>query len=287
LVAEDGVQAIYLFKQHDPDIVLLDALMPNLDGYGAARQIKKEAGENYVPIIFLTSLRKTSALAKCLEVGGDDFLTKPYNKIILQAKIKALERVKQLYDEVMNQRNEIQFFTEHMIREQEVAKRVFDNITHSGNLKQENIQHILSPMSIFNGDLLLCAKAASGNSHILLGDFTGHGLPAAIGALPVADIFYGMTIKGFSIPDIMTEINSRLTRILPIDVFCCAIACEVNYRNGSLTVWSGGLPDAYIVQPGKGIKNTIKSKHLPLGVLKPESFSVETEVFKYILRWHS
>jgi len=128
LVAEDGVQAIYLFKQHDPDIVLLDALMPNLDGYGAARQIKKEAGENYVPIIFLTSLRKTSALAKCLEVGGDDFLTKPYNKIILQAKIKALERVKQLYDEVMNQRNEIQFFTEHMIREQEVAKRVFDNI---------------------------------------------------------------------------------------------------------------------------------------------------------------
>jgi len=60
LVAEDGVQAVYLFKQHDPDIVLLDALMPNLDGYGAARQIKKEAGENYVPIIFLTSLSPAS-----------------------------------------------------------------------------------------------------------------------------------------------------------------------------------------------------------------------------------
>jgi len=276
--AEDGLQAVEMFKKHQPDIVLLDAMMPNLDGYGAAKQIKQEAGENMVPIIFLTSLKEASALTKCLEVGGDDFLTKPYNKSILQAKIKAFERLKKLYDQVRDQRNEIQYFTEQMIHDQEVAKRVFDNIAHSGNLQQKNIQHLLSPMSIFNGDVLLCAKAASGSTHLLLGDFTGHGLPAAIGALPVAEIFYGMTIKGFSIPDIMTEINSRLTNILPVGVFCCATACEINYRDKMLTIWSGGLPDAYILSPGGDIVKTIKSRHLPLGVLKSGSFSVGTEV---------
>ncbi len=279
--ANDGLQAVESFKKNKPDIVLLDALMPNLDGYAAAELIKKESGENMVPIIFLTSLKDAAALARCLEVGGDDFLSKPYNKTILQAKIKALERMKQLYDEVMKQRNEIQFYTDHMIHEQEVAKRVFDNIAHSGNLKQKNIQHLLSPMSIFNGDILLCATAATGSSHILLGDFTGHGLPAAIGALPLAEIFYGMTIKGFSIPDIMTEINTRLASILPTGVFCCATACEVNYKDSAMTIWSGGLPDAYIVRSGVGVIDTIISRHLPLGVLKPDSFLVDTQVFRF------
>jgi len=279
--AADGSEAVELFKECNPDIVLLDALMPVMDGYQAAVEIKKSSKDKMIPIIFLTSLKEASALALCLEVGGDDFLTKPYNKIILEAKLKAFERMKLLYDEVREQRNEIQFFTDHMVQEQEVAKRVFDNIAHSGNLSQKNIQHLLSPMSVFNGDLLLCARAPSGSSHIMLGDFTGHGLPAAIGALPVAEIFYGMTIKGFSIADIIMEINSRLNAILPVGVFCCATACEINYRDQSLTVWNGGLPDAYILRPIEGLVSKICSKHVPLGVLNSNSFSIETEVLRF------
>ena len=279
--AADGIEAVELFKTSDPDIVLLDALMPNMDGYEAAVEIKKLSGDKMTPIIFLTSLKEASALALCLEVGGDDFLSKPYNKIILEAKLKAFERMKLLYDKVREQRNEIQFFTDHMIQEQEVAKRVFDNIAHSGNLAQTNIKHLLSPMSVFNGDLLLCARTPSGNSHIMLGDFTGHGLPAAIGALPVAEIFYGMSVKGFSIADIIMEINTRLSTILPVGVFCCATACDINYRDESITIWTGGLPDSYILRPGQGLIETIISKHLPLGVLKPKSFSLETSVLRF------
>lgn len=279
--ASDGVEAVELCRTIKPDLVLLDALMPNMDGYDAAIEIKKLAGELLVPIIFLTSLKEATALARCLEVGGDDFLTKPYNKIILQAKIKAFERMKALHDEVIVQRNEIQKFNDHMIHEQEVAKRLFDNIAHSGNLLQPNIQHLLSPMSIFNGDLLLVSRTPSDMTHILLGDFTGHGLPAAIGALPVADIFYGMTAKGFSIVDIVTEINIRLSHILPVGVFCCATLCEINFREKSLTYWSGGLPEGYLVRANEGITEKIISKHLPLGVLKPDKFSVETTVLRF------
>ncbi len=279
--AANGEEAVALYREIKPDLVLLDALMPVMDGYEAAIEIKKIAGEELIPIIFLTSLTEASALARCLEVGGDDFLTKPYNKIILQAKIKAFERMKALHDEVRIQRNEIQQFNDHMIHEQEIAKRLFDNIAHSGNLDQKNIQFLLSPMSIFNGDLLLVARTPSDLTHILLGDFTGHGLPAAIGALPVADIFYGMTGKGFSVVDIITEINRRLAVILPVGVFCCATICEVNYRENSLTYWSGGLPDGYLVRSDQGIINTLKSRHLPLGVLKPIDFSVETTMLRF------
>lgn len=279
--AANGAEAVELYLEVKPDIVLLDALMPVMDGYEAAIEIKKAAGEELVPIIFLTSLTEASALARCLEVGGDDFLTKPYNKIILEAKIKAFERMKHLHDEVRIQRNEIQVFNDHMIHEQEVAKRLFDNIAHSGNLKQKNIEYLLSPMSIFNGDLLLVARTPSDLTHVMLGDFTGHGLPAAIGALPVADIFYGMTSKGFAIVDIISEVNRRLSHILPVGVFCCATICEINYREHSLTYWSGGLPHGYLVRPEEGIVYEISSRHLPLGVLKPDSFSVETDIVRF------
>ena len=279
--AVDGLEAVRQYKLYNPDIILMDALMPNMDGFEAAIEIKALAKDHLIPIIFLTSLQEASALARCLEVGGDDFLTKPYNRIILQAKIAAFKRMKNLYDQVRKQRNEIQYYSDRLIQEQEVAKRVFDNIAHRGNLEKPNVKFLLSPMSVFNGDLLLCASKPSGGDHVMLGDFTGHGLPAAIGAMPVAEIFYGMTLKGFSIEDITAEVNQRLKEILPVGVFCCATLCDINYRDNALTVWSGGLPDAYLLRPKKGLVNSISSSNLPLGVLDSESFSNKTNVYRF------
>ncbi len=92
LSASDGVEAVEQFKEHSPDMILLDVMMPNMNGQEAAVQIKEIAGDAMVPIIFLTSLQDASDLAACLESGGDDFLSKPYNHVILTAKINAFSR---------------------------------------------------------------------------------------------------------------------------------------------------------------------------------------------------
>ncbi len=279
--AEDGQQAVDLFVEHQPNIVLLDALMPVMDGYDAARAIKSAAGEQLVPIIFLTSLRETEALARCLEVGGDDFLTKPYNKLILQAKLNAFYRLQQLYETVAKQRDEIKFHTDRLVQEQDVAKKVFDNIAHPGCLNADNIKYVLSPMYVFNGDVLLAAEKPSGGLHVLLGDFTGHGLPAAIGAMPVSEIFYGMTLKGFALNDILSEINSRLKEILPTGVFCCAIGADIDFRQELIHVWNGGMPEGFLLKADGELIAKAPSRNLPLGVLGPERFStrVQTEPF--------
>ena len=77
LTVSNGAEAIEVFARERPQLVLMDALMPVMDGFEAARQIKQLAGEALVPIIFLTSLRESEALAQCLDAGGDDFLPKP------------------------------------------------------------------------------------------------------------------------------------------------------------------------------------------------------------------
>ncbi|MFN4289890.1 MAG: SpoIIE family protein phosphatase [Permianibacter sp.] len=280
--AEDGRQAVQRFLADQPDIVLLDVLMPELDGYEAAVQIKMMAGHRLVPIIFLTALTDVNALARCLEVGGDDFLTKPYQKLILQAKLRAFTRMQQLYDTVAKQRDEIHFHTERLVREQQLAKILFDNIAHPGCLDAPTIRYQLSPMYIFNGDVLLAAEKPAGGLHVLLGDFTGHGLPAAIGAMPVSEIFYGMTQKGFALVDVLTEINQRLKEILPTGVFCCAIAADIDFRGKLIEIWNGGMPDGFLCRNGRGIVDRFRSQHLPLGVVGRERFrpQIQRTVFE-------
>jgi CheY-like chemotaxis protein len=282
LTAANGLEAVALFEQERPQLVLMDALMPVMDGFEAARRIKQAAGEELVPIIFLTSLTEGEALVRCLEAGGDDFLAKPYNRVILEAKINAMERLRRLQDTVLKQRDLIAKHNEHLLTEQRVAKAVFDKVTHSGCLDAPNIRYLQSPYAVFNGDLMLAAFKPSGGMHVLLGDFTGHGLPAAIGAMPLAEVFYGMTAKGYSLAEVLREINAKLKRILPVGVFCCATLLNISFQRQIVEVWNGGLPDGYLLR-SSGERLPLVSRHLPLGVLEPASFNDKYEVYPLAL----
>lgn len=280
VVAADGIEAIEVFTKETPDIILLDALMPRMDGFEVAEKIKAMSGEDFVPIIFLTSLKEADSLALCLEAGGDDFLTKPYNSVILKAKINAFRRMLIMHNTVQQQRDQIIINNEHLIQEQEVAKRVFDKVAHAGCLDVNNINYTLSPLAIFNGDVLLAAVKPSGKIAVLLGDFTGHGLAAAIGAMPLAQTFYSMNAKGFGMKDILQEINSKLKDILPVGVFCCATMIDLDMRDQTIEAWNGGLPDCILYRQADASYEALASCHLPLGVLSPKDFSTETQMLE-------
>jgi CheY-like chemotaxis protein len=279
LTAANGAEAVEAFRQQRPQLVLMDAMMPVMDGFEAAQQIKVLAGETLVPIIFLTSLSESEALARCLEAGGDDFLAKPYNQIILAAKIKAMDRLRRLQATVLQQRDQIAKHHDYLLNEQRVAKAVFDKVAHSGCLNAPNIRYLQSPYALFNGDLLLAAFTPAGDMHVLLGDFTGHGLPAAVGAMPLAEVFYGMTAKGYGLSETLREMNAKLKRILPVDMFCCATLLCLSFQRRSVEVWNGGMPDGYLHSMASGTRTPLTARHLPLGVRSPATFDDRTEVF--------
>ncbi|WP_225930837.1 ATP-binding SpoIIE family protein phosphatase [Pseudomonas siliginis] len=279
LTAANGAEAVETFKEQQPDLVLMDALMPVMDGFEAARQIKALAGEALVPIIFLTSLTESEALARCLEAGGDDFLAKPYNQVILAAKIKAMDRLRRLQATVLQQRDLIAKHHDYLLNEQRVAKAVFDKVAHSGCLSAPNIRYLQSPYALFNGDLLLAAYTPAGDMHVMLGDFTGHGLPAAVGAMPLAEVFYGMTAKGYGLAETLREMNAKLKRILPVDMFCCATLLCLSFQSRSVEVWNGGMPDGYLHRMASGERVPLPARHLPLGILSAQAFDERTDVY--------
>lgn len=278
LVAADGQEAVALFESAQPDLILMDVMMPNMDGYEATRRIKELSGERFVPVIFLTALTDDQSLVTGIASGGDDFLTKPFKRVLLRAKIDALVRVRYLYATLKTQKDALAYHNNTLQREYETAEKLFASIVHSGCLNAPYIQYMLSPMSVFNGDLLLAAPTPSGGLQMMIGDFTGHGLPAAIGAIPIADTFYAMTSKGYTVSDLVPEMNRKLRVILPVGVFCSACLMEIDANYTTLTIWNGGLPDVLLYHPLTGELRHIPSQHLPLGILDNSRLDCEVEM---------
>lgn len=187
--AANGNEAVALFEKEQPDLVLMDVIMPEMDGYEAVRLIKQSSADKFVPVIFLTAINDEKGLSKCVDVGGDDFLTKPFNHVILMSKIRVMMRLIVQYRTIQEHHRETQ-------KEQQVAARVFERMIDSGSLDDPCIQQLHSSMSLFNGDILLAHEQPDGALNILLGDAMGHGLPAALGAYPVVDVFYQMAKRG-------------------------------------------------------------------------------------------
>jgi len=98
--AKDGYEAIEKTKQFKPDIILLDVMMPGIDGFETCRRLKEMQEVAHIPVVMVTALSEKSDRLKGLEVGADDFLTKPINDMALFARVRSLVRIKVLLDEL-------------------------------------------------------------------------------------------------------------------------------------------------------------------------------------------
>lgn len=95
--ARDGVTGIDAFKREKPDLILLDIVMPGLDGFEVARRIRQlEKDGEWTPIIFLSAKNSDEDFERGIEVGGDDYLTKPVSEAVLKAKVRAMQRIAQM-----------------------------------------------------------------------------------------------------------------------------------------------------------------------------------------------
>lgn len=277
ILARDGLDAIEMYTSTRPDMVIMDILMPRMNGYEATRYIKSHCEDRFVPVLFLTGLTDNESLRQAVNAGGDDFLSKPLVEEVVIAKLEALNRIRFFYDELHTHKQSLEKYQQQQQRELELAEHLFRKIIDTGTTDIKGLRSWVSSASVFCGDLLLNSMSPTGKLHILLGDFTGHGLTAAIGALPASEIFYGMTKKGISIEEILVELNKKLYTLLPSNVFCASVIFELNIKTRELRVWNGGLPPVYLLGGKDAPFITIDSTHTPLGVLDENTF--DTSVY--------
>ena len=133
LQAADGEEALREVTQHRPDVVLLDVMMPNLDGLEACRRLKSDRAVAFTPVIVVTAKAATQDIVAGLDAGADEYLTKPVDQAALVARVRSALRIKSLHEQVQAQAADLANWNQTLARrvEEQVAE-----IERIGRLKR-------------------------------------------------------------------------------------------------------------------------------------------------------
>jgi adenylate cyclase len=133
VVASDGEETLALAHQTQPDLILLDIMMPKVDGIEVCRRLKSDPRFPFTPIVMITAMTETKDVVAGFEAGGDDYLTKPVDQRALVARVRSMLRIKQLHDTVQAQAEELARWNATL--EERVARQVAE-LERVGRLKR-------------------------------------------------------------------------------------------------------------------------------------------------------
>jgi two-component system, sensor histidine kinase and response regulator len=174
--APNGKQALARLNSFQPDVILLDVMMPDLDGMEVCRRIKADPQWQVVPIIMITALTAKEDLAQCLAAGADDFISKPVNGVELRARVHSMLRIKQQYDNLqalLNLREDMVYSLVHDLRTPlvniflstemlrlpnlapEMQERKLNQIATAGQRLQSLIDNLLIMAKLESGKMVL------------------------------------------------------------------------------------------------------------------------------------
>lgn len=275
IVASNGLEAIEIFQEESPDLILMDVMMPVMDGYQATKKIREISNNHWVPIIFLSANIELEQQLKGIESGGDDYLPKPINIKLLKVKISAMQRIANMQSQLNKYRAEAE-------SEMELAKKLAAKMTRNHGISDPALKYWLEPASQLSGDLICARRTIDDKLYVMVADATGHGLSAAMSQLPVAQCFYDRSATGSSISGIVAEMNTRLESLLTVDRYVTATLASIDFNNRVIEVWNGSCPDAYFVNQRGEILHRFSSQECPMGIVGNGDYNIQTE----IVQWH-
>ena len=145
--ANDGAAALEMVGKNPPDIILLDIMLPKLDGYQVCERLKKDKDYFHIPIIMITALKELKDKIRALEAGADDFVSKPFDNVELLTRVKSLLRLKFYHDELIRRNRELERQKQALLREDLLKKELTNLIVHD----------MKNPLFVIQGNLQMMA----------------------------------------------------------------------------------------------------------------------------------
>ncbi len=241
-----------------PDLILLDIMMPGMDGYEVVRHLQADENTREIPVIFITAISDMEGELKGLELGAVDYITKPINPPIVRARIHTHLALREARVKLEEQ-NQI------LLHERELVEDIITRMRSTKSFDDRFLRYLISPVDRSNGDILLSSFTPDGRQWVLVGDFTGHGLPAAVAAPLISHVFYTRVREGKNIEATLEEINAVLYQQLPVNIFMVGCLAEISADRKKIKLWNAGMPQCVFMQEGR-VQRKFDSRNTPLGI---------------------
>lgn len=258
-----------------PEIILLDVLMPEMDGYQTLQHLQAHPQSRDIPVIFVTALGDTGAEVRGLALGAVDYLTKPLNAAVVKARLRTHLALRRTSAELARRQ-------QALIAERETIEDIICRMRAARDFSDRQLRYRLSSLERSNGDLLLAAFTANGAQRLLVGDVTGHGLSAALAAPLVSHVFYHSCRENTALEACIALLNQVMCRQLPVNIFMVACLLEIAPDRASAQLWNAGLPAGLWLQQrdGQAEISEFPARSLPLGISESIAWGAEKYLFQ-------
>jgi sigma-B regulation protein RsbU (phosphoserine phosphatase) len=259
-LAMNGEMALQIAGRTPPDLVLLDIMMPGMDGYEVCRRLREMPETADVPIMFLSSLEEVQNKTRGFEAGANDYLTKPFEMLEVKARVRSLLKAKAYSDAVKEQ----------IASELRVAREIQMGMLPHDFSKLESAYNVefgavLEPAREVGGDLYGVCAAASDRLVVFLGDVSGKGIPASmfmVRAISLARLLARDIVE----PElILARLNDELSEDNPSFMFVTFICAVFDPNTGKTTIANGGHCRPILIREGEAPCWAVKNLGTALG----------------------
>ncbi|OEH84943.1 hypothetical protein BHU72_07055 [Desulfuribacillus stibiiarsenatis] len=257
--AGDGQEALDMVKKQKPDLILLDIVMPGIDGFEVCQRLKSDPRTQMVPIVMVTALNDHESKLKCIEFGANDILNKPVDSTELIARVKSLIHVKQYYDQL------------HRLNEQ-----LIDNLKTAATIQRAllpkklpqiqgvSLDAFYRPTEIIGGDSYNIFPIDEENLCFYIADVSGHQLDAAMLTVFIKEFVSGYTRQAIEKKEIFKPVSclQQLDEAFkkeefPLDIFITMFLAVYHCPSSTLTYSTAGFAQVPLIYG----KNRIRHLH--------------------------
>jgi serine phosphatase RsbU (regulator of sigma subunit) len=296
VVAMDGESALEDVGRHPPDLILLDIMMPAMDGYEVCKRLKSAPETQDIPVIFLTALKEEGDEAKGLELGAIDYITKPFNPDLVKARVQnhlELQRHKNHLEDLIRVKTREIAEHQHVEYQLRLAKEKIENELNIASQIQNSFLPSQCPAdySRYNFDLqasMIPAREVGGDFYdfflldddnlvLIIADVSDKSIPAALYMMVSRTMFRSLSRQIRSPAKVLIEANKLICDENETGMFVTAFLGYYDMKASQLTFVNAGHPTALLIESDATIR-TVECHHGgALGIL-PTSIYEETRM---------
>lgn len=269
--AIDGINGLEKFSLIKFDLILVDLVMPNMDGMSFIKAVREKCNTLFIPIILMTGNEDLDSKISGLNIGADDFLTKPVNQKELVARVYSLLRSKKAHDQLLDKNTLI---NEEMI----TAKRIQQFILpDTFEISHPKVYGYYQPLEEIGGDFYDCIELNDHMTGFLICDVTGHGIPAALIVTMTKMIFSIYAPRLVSPKKVFKEINNRFLEMLLEDQYLTSFYVVFDKNTNKIHFSNAGHVQPLLYKISKKKVFTIDTHSgLFLGIMENSEYDQKT-----------